>query len=1222
MRILGVRFKNLNSLSGEWQVDFTHPAYADGIFAITGPTGAGKTTLMDAVCLALYGSTPRLDKVTKSSNEIMSRQTGECFAEAIFETGKGRYRCSWSQRRARKRPDGELQPARHEIADADTGRVLESRTNRVGSFIEEATGMDFERFTRSMLLAQGRFAVFLQASPNERAPVLEQITGAEIYSQISVKVHERRGEERGKHDLLQAELQGARVLSEDEEQNLRVGLTEKQRQETELAGKLQEMGRALAWIEGMAALQKELGGLEERQRNFDRRRLAFAPESESLEKSRKALGLEGDYRGATALWVLQENETKELRAAASMLPEKEKTGAEALAAKQTAEGLQHASRARRVAETEVIKQVRNLDVRLDEQKKQLADKEKAIGAIEKQGEGYRRIIKTAEEDLAKTHAVLSAVQEYRTKHAADASLATALGAVERRFALLREMNVKIARAAEERSGAARQRESALADSAKTDAAHNASRRSFEKSQNDLADLTQKMTDIRQGRDIGRLRTEADALKDRGRLLSSASETLARIDRTSGALESLKTNLAVLNAAAAGLLEEIKTGAESKIRMEYEMGVLETQAALLSRIRDLEGERKRLDDGLPCPLCGATEHPYARGNVPAMNEAEAALKKTKDELKKASQRLNQLEARRVKTEADIRHAEKERAERQAALAADEKSWADALLILRATVSPDSRGAWVRDETVAVQAKIAETTGIVAQLEEMGRQEKSAQSVLEKTRRTFDETGKALQEAKYRLETADRNIERLRRDAAVLTEETDAVCAATLAEVEPFGIRKISPDSLEALMQDLTGRKATWQAKENEQKTLEKQIDELKAGVEKHQALLRNLEDDLALRRKDREGLKAEHSSLSLSRRERFGDRNADQEEKRLADAVKNAETVFEKAREDCTNIEKELSALKERIAALQEKTDRRAEELAQAQERWRKRIQEAGFADEDEFLSSRLGEKERERLAETQQALLREKTELDVRREDRIQSLAAEREKNLTHEPAETLKESIRAVEDNLKNLRLDIGGVVKSLSDNERQTKTRQERLKGIEAQKEECARWENLHALIGSADGKKFRNFAQGLTFEIMTVHANRQLRKMTDRYLLIRDAVQPLELNVIDNYQAGEIRSTKNLSGGESFIVSLALALGLSQMASRNVRVDSLFLDEGFGALDEDALETALETLAGLRQEGKLIGVISHVAALKERIGTQIQATPGTGGRSILTGPGCRRI
>ena len=161
---------------------------------------------------------------------------------------------------------------------------------------------------------------------------------------------------------------------------------------------------------------------------------------------------------------------------------------------------------------------------------------------------------------------------------------------------------------------------------------------------------------------------------------------------------------------------------------------------------------------------------------------------------------------------------------------------------------------------------------------------------------------------------------------------------------------------------------------------------------------------------------------------------------------------------------------------------------------------------------------------------------------------------------------------------------------------------------------------MIGSADGKKYRNFAQGLTFEMMIGHANRQLQKMTDRYLLVRDDTQPLELNVVDSYQAGEIRSTKNLSGGESFIVSLSLALGLSHMASKNVRVDSLFLDEGFVTLDEEALDTALETLAGLQQDGKLIAVISHVPALKERISTEIQVVSQAGGKSVILGPGCR--
>ena len=421
MRILGVRFKNLNSLVGEWQVDFTHPAYAsDGIFAITGPTGAGKTTIMDAVCLALYGSTPRLKKVTKSGNEIMSRQSGECFAEVTFETGKGRYRCHWSQRRAHKKPDGELQQAKHEIVDAVTGEVLESKMNEVEKRIVAVTGMDFGRFTQSMLLAQGGFAAFLQAPPNERSDILEQITGTEIYSQISVQVHERRAAELEKCELLQAELKGIRVLGEEEEQEFKNRLKEKQGREFELAATMKETTRALAWIEGMATLERELGELEKKQQAFEERRQGFAAEARKLEKARKALGLEGDYRSVTVLRELQVRETKELQGALAVLPEKEKAGAAALAARSAAEGLLKDARTRQTSEGEVIKKVRDLDVRLDEQSKQLAEKNKAIAEIEKQAKTTGSHVESNEQELKKIHAALETLQEYRTRHAADA----------------------------------------------------------------------------------------------------------------------------------------------------------------------------------------------------------------------------------------------------------------------------------------------------------------------------------------------------------------------------------------------------------------------------------------------------------------------------------------------------------------------------------------------------------------------------------------------------------------------------------------------------------------------------------------------------------------------------------------------------------------------------------------------------------------------------------
>ena len=227
---------------------------------------------------------------------------------------------------------------------------------------------------------------------------------------------------------------------------------------------------------------------------------------------------------------------------------------------------------------------------------------------------------------------------------------------------------------------------------------------------------------------------------------------------------------------------------------------------------------------------------------------------------------------------------------------------------------------------------------------------------------------------------------------------------------------------------------------------------------------------------------------------------------------------------------------------------------------------------------------------------------------------------MTDDPLEVLELRSREYDESLKNLREEISGLRHRLNDNAAAVVRMKGKKTEMEAQGRECLRWDKLHDLIGSADGKKYRNFAQGLTFDMMIGHANRQLQKMSDRYLLIRDNDQPLELNVVDSYQGGEIRSTKNLSGGESFIVSLALALGLSHMASRNVRVDSLFLDEGFGTLDEESLDTALETLASLQQDGKLIGVISHVPALKERISARIEVAPRTGGRSLIKGPGCR--
>lgn len=1222
MRILGVRFKNLNSLTGEWQLDFTHPAYAsDGIFAITGPTGSGKTTILDAVCLGLYGRTPRLDKVTKSGNEIMSRQAGECFAEVDFETQKGRYRCHWSQHRARRRHDGELQPARHEIA-AFSGAVLESGITPVGEFIEKVTGMDFERFTRSMLLAQGGFAAFLQAGSDARAPILEQITGTEIYSLISMKVHERRTAERTRLETLKSELAGIIILSSDAVEGLKNNLAALQRREAELGREGESLRRAVNWREGLAAMEKELADLNRQHQDWKERQAAFEPEARRLAKSRQALVLEGDYRSVASLRTQQDHEQKELAAVAVRRSDIEQAGSDARAAMDIAETRLAEVRDKQSAAAEVIRKTRDLDTRLGEIKRQLEEKERSLQEGEKRRQDHGRRLEKGREELDKLRLDLEAVHEYLRAHAPDAGLLADLAAIRRGFASLRESSARYDRTVKEIDVKAASREALRGEHRQREEAYEKTCREFEERQGAVNLLAAQLGEILQGRELGHWHSERDKLKDRELALLKTTDIVVRMEATHESIRGLIKEQEEKTARQGILALEIKAAVDKKSLLESRIADLETRAALLNRIRSLEEDRKGLIDGRPCPLCGALDHPYVQGNIPTPGAAERELAEARAELGLAIMGLREKEAEQIKTAAAIDHGEKEQAQKLTALAEDEIRCTEFLNNLHLTAVAAEGVALLDGQLAGLKENMARIGALISAAEENGKKGLAAQKDLEKMRAKLDDAAQARQEAGHKLETAGREQERLLQEAAAGKEQLAQARASAACDVEPFGIKELSISGLEAVMEGLTRRRKTWQDMEGRQVAGEKRIQDIKGEIDREIALMDSLKGELAARGKERDEGAAAYEALLSSRREIFGAGNPDIEEKKLAAAVEAAGKYLEQAREKHRSIEKEIIVLKEKIGGLKERTEKRGRELAGAEDKLAAGIRKAGFADERDYLLCCLTEDAREKLAARETALVREKTELEARQRDKAEALAAAREKRLTDLPLPMLRENITSCDGNLTQVRLEIGGIIKTLQENDSLKKIQQESLRQFEAQKNECLRWDTLHQLIGSADGKKFRNFAQGLTFEMMISHANRQLRKMTDRYLLLRDVVQPLELNVIDNYQAGEVRSTKNLSGGESFLVSLALALGLSQMASRNVRVDSLFLDEGFGTLDEEALETALETLAGLRRDGKLIGVISHVAALKDRISAQIQVIPETGGRSRITGPGCRRI
>ena len=221
MKILSLQFSNLNSLKGQWKIDFRQAPFADnGVFAITGPTGAGKTTLLDAICLALYHETPRLGALSATNNEIMTRGTAQCSAEVEFEVKGVAYRAFWSMRRSRGNPEGNLQAAVVELGEVATQKVLASQIKKKAELIEQITGLDFGRFTKSMMLSQGEFAAFLNADEKQRAELLEELTGTEIYGLISEKVHEHYSQAKQQLNELEAQAKGVQLLSEEQKQTL------------------------------------------------------------------------------------------------------------------------------------------------------------------------------------------------------------------------------------------------------------------------------------------------------------------------------------------------------------------------------------------------------------------------------------------------------------------------------------------------------------------------------------------------------------------------------------------------------------------------------------------------------------------------------------------------------------------------------------------------------------------------------------------------------------------------------------------------------------------------------------------------------------------------------------------------------------------------------------------------------------------------------------------
>ena len=1223
MKILKLRFKNLNSLTGEWCIDFSDTEYiSNGIFAIIGPTGSGKSTILDAVSLALYGRTPRLDRVNSNSNEIMSRHTGECFSEVIFETNSGRFRCNWSQRRSRNKPDGNLQAAKHEFVDDSDGIILENKLSRVADVVEKKTGMDFDRFTRSILLAQGSFAAFLKASPDERSPILEQITGTGIYSEISIEVHNRNAEEKKKLEILKAAMNNVQILTVEDEKQYGELIQGKTEEQAGIIKNQKQLNDSLQWLGNIEKLETEIGSLDKNWQNHLLDKEYFTPSLEKLIKAQKALNINSDYNLLSSLRTQQKNDTGKLKKLETDLPILVSEMNEAEIKSNLSEESLKAFEELFKTEIEKIKTVRVLDIKIDEQHKILRGLNEEIDNIIKNINDSNSGIKDNTKKINSINADLDKLKQFFENNSADAALLSEFTAIEQMFSTLADNLKSKNEAIVLKDKANGEFERSVKTLTVADKTFETSKKEFEKSESEYEIIERKLQKELRGTGLSDFREKLDELKTIGQQYKDIEKILSDIKKVEKEIAAKKMFKAE-DEKKTDPLESIICTAKIEIdKLEIQIDASEVQVKLQNRINDLEKQRKLLEDGKECPLCGSIHHPFADGNVPVISDIEEHLKKLKTKYKSQIKSLESNKVELGRLQALIEGYGKSIFQHEKGFKALLKDYAEIAGELNVTLGHNELTSSLPQIKSKLQDQINAISSKIKILESYEKQKSQLFDAKSKKEKNLYKKETEFNKAAHNKETAETAFSDTVKGLAKTEKQYKDYRLEILDRLSKFGEFTISEEKPDGIIKELKLRKNRWFENIEREISLNAQQSRLNVTIEGLNSKLSELNKNLS----EKEDKKMKQSSVIYTYKEDrnslFGMKKTDEEENKLTKQLKLLRTELD-------NISKKLNTALNN-AALQENqikqvriaVNERAGELLKSESDFTKSLEDNGFKDENIFILAILPGEKLEKLAKEHTDIINKETELKTLIKSNQDQLHKELSRKLTDETTEDLNSKLDKVNTQAKEILENIVTLKTKLTENKERKELLAGKVQQFDQQKKECGKWGRLHELIGSVDGKKFRNFAQGITFDLMVNHANKKLLGMTDRYLLQRDNKQPLELNVVDDYQGGEIRTVKNLSGGESFIVSLALALGLSNMSSRNVRVDSLFLDEGFGTLDEDALETALETLGSLQQEGKLIGVISHIAALKERIPAQIQVTPKSGGRSEISGPGCMKI
>ncbi len=1268
MKLHRIIVTNLNSLYGEQVVDLDRDLYGAPLFLIQGPTGAGKSTLMDAVSLALFGSTPRLENLASRdvAEQVMSRGTGVAQAQVEFskrDAASGRrerYRATWSARRAHKRAEGKMQAiarSMERIEDDGTAVILvsdhrESHTKE--TFQQVLEGFTPQDFQRSMLLAQGRFDAMLHAKPDERAAILERLTETGMFLRIGERAAEVRGAWRRRIGKLKAKAEAISPVTPAELAAAKKAVAERQQALASLDATLGGLKGQRDWLIRAATLQAEqksalaeqaavteaevraaaeLEALAEHERCAE----ALALEAKTLEAGARLRSIEGTHRQlAEKLPAMQQ----QLEAAEQGEREAERISSEAqVALEALREPVQGA--------IDADKEVQDSQAELDGAAGKVAAAE--VSLVEKRERRGLLEVQASESAaaLAKAEAAHQALQ-------GDAPLAEALPALIEQAAAISEAHEGLQRDQENLAAArgklARRAKRLSRD--RKDFETDSERRllplreRFESAGETLVGLVGDATDPDDF--LQDLEERRDAAQQRAQGLERAELCVERRDQArtwadlrSEELAQAESRLGKAQAELARREQKHEVLAEA---LEQAKAVL----APLDRIAELCSKREVLGEDEPCPLCGSLEHPYV--SDPAQRKRTEAIQEEREEASQALETAREaLEGGRKATERAGRTVASQRAQLEAAakegskakreFARAEAKARDALLAVALKSSASEKSVLSAQKVAARQID-----GLRSQaddIEQARKERRSAEKKLEREKRVIQGELQALRSRATGIQEA----QQLQLAQAQDQEQRQAKLGARRGELADtlggFDIRTSPAEAgiaqararVQALDDARDGERSARTVSENASRDLKQAVEAVAAA-----------QQDLDTRKQERGG-RAQALAVAQQRAAAARDRlrlvwdaalaadgaepvdrpKVDAEPKLLlASQAKRSRALVaraDQARAGRESLSAELGQAMARLAELGQQGDILRGEHEALGVQLQAAIAALGLADLAALGARRMAAERIEPLRLQREALLKRRTRADADAATAQRQIAEHRQQRPEQLPEDaspaSLSERIDSLEQEHERCASALTEASAQLLDAERSIEKARDAQKRLVEARAQAEVWMRLHELIGVNHGQRFQLFAQALNLDLLLSQANQHLARLRDRYRL-RNQKDPdtgmptLDFMVEDREQQSATRSLKTLSGGESFLVSLALALGLSDLRTSSMPVETLMLDEGFGTLDPQTLEVALAALQQLQASGRQVGIISHVAGLQEAIEARILVEPLGEGRS----------